>query len=76
LNISTGLEQFVMAGIMTPDAAALAARKAWEDYMGIPYEASLDSPDANPDDIATHVDGSGSGANVRHLSRLPAPATA
>jgi len=56
LNISTGLQNLVDAGIMTAPAARVAARKAWEDYVGVPYVADLDKPDAAPDDVATHVD--------------------
>lgn len=56
LNLSTGLEKLVQSGVLTRDAAAVAARKAWEDYMGIPYSSDLGKPDANPDDVATQVD--------------------
>jgi hypothetical protein len=56
LNLSTGLEKLKTIGALTPDAAAVAARKAWEDYMGVPYSADLGKPDADPDDIATAVD--------------------
>lgn len=56
LNLSTGLEKLVQNGVLTRDAAAVAARKAWEDYMGIPYSADLGKPDADPDDVATAVD--------------------
>lgn len=52
LNLATGLEKFVKNGILTPEAAQVAARRAWEDYMGIPYHADLGKPDSNPDDIA------------------------
>lgn len=56
LNLSTGLEHLVQNRVLTPEAAAVAARKAWEDYMGIPYSSDLGKPDANPDDVATAVD--------------------
>jgi hypothetical protein len=56
LNLSTGLEKLVTIGALSEEAAATAGRKAWEDYMGIPYTAELDSPNANPDDVATVVD--------------------
>ncbi|MFJ8818201.1 hypothetical protein [Amycolatopsis thermoflava] len=56
LNLSTGLEKLVQIKALTPDAAGVAARKAWEDYMGIPYSSDLGKPDANPDDVATAVD--------------------
>jgi len=56
LNLSTGLEKLTAIGALSKEAAATAARKAWEDYVGIPYTAELNSPDANPDDVATAVD--------------------
>jgi hypothetical protein len=56
LNLSTGLEKLVQIGALTTTTASMAARKAWEDYMGIPYRAELDKPDANPDDVAQAVD--------------------
>lgn len=59
MNLSTALKQLVEARVMTPEAAAVAARKGWEDYVGVPYTADLDKPDANPDDVATHVDATG-----------------
>lgn len=42
LNIATGLDTLVKAGLLTPQAGARAAQKAWEDYMGIPYSSDLD----------------------------------
>jgi hypothetical protein len=56
LNISTALSGMVAAKVLTPEAAKVAARKAWEDYMGVPYTASLDTPDADAGDVATAVD--------------------
>ncbi|MCW2768463.1 MAG: hypothetical protein JWO11_4422 [Nocardioides sp.] len=55
LNLSTGLEKLVAIGALSKDAAATAARKAWEDYVGVPYVHELDTPTANPDDLATAV---------------------
>jgi hypothetical protein len=56
LNLSTALENMVMSGVLSPEAAKVAARKAWEGYMGVPYTAELDSAEANPDDVATAID--------------------
>ena len=56
LNLSTGLEKLRGIGALTEEATAVAARKAWEDFVGVPYTASLDSSNANPGDLATHVD--------------------
>lgn len=63
LNLSTGLQNFVEAGVMSREAAKVAAKRAWEQYVGVPYTADLDRPDANPDDVATAVDD----AKVRQL---------
>jgi hypothetical protein len=80
LNLSTGLMQLVESGVLSPPAAKVAARKAWEDYVGVPYEASLDAPDADAGDVATHVDDNTNPAgrtNVRALPGMPgAPAPA
>jgi hypothetical protein len=42
-------------GILTPAAAKVLTKKAWEQYAGVPYTADLDSPIANPDDIAQAI---------------------
>lgn len=55
LNLSTGLEKLVAIGALTREAAAAAARKGWEDYVGVPYSSDLGTPDAPVDDIATEV---------------------
>lgn len=55
LNLATGLEKLVAAQVLSPEAAKQAARKAWEDYVGVPYRAELDTPMAAPDDVATAV---------------------
>lgn len=56
LNLSTGLEKMVQTGALSPEAASIAARKAWEDYVGVPYTADLDSPAADGADIADVVE--------------------
>lgn len=56
LNLSTGLEKLVQIGALSTEAASTAARKAWEDYVGVPYVHELDTPAANPDDVATVVE--------------------
>lgn len=69
LNLSTALENMVMSGVLSPEAGKVAARKAWESYMGIPYTAELDSPEANPDDLATAVDDAQAAEAKRGKSR-------
>lgn len=56
LNLATGLEKMVMSNILTPEAAQMAGRKAWENFMGVPYSADLGKPSSNIDDIATEVE--------------------
>jgi hypothetical protein len=66
LNLSTGLEKLVATGVMSKEAARIAARKAWESYVGVPYNADLDvgldeggdkgDDDAKRDDVATHIE--------------------
>ncbi|SDN73663.1 hypothetical protein [Allokutzneria albata] len=56
LNLSTGLEKLVEIQALSREGARIAARKAWEDYVGVPYSADLDSPEADRDDLATHID--------------------
>jgi hypothetical protein len=45
LNIATGLDILVKAGLITPEAGARAAQKAWEDYVGVPYSSDLGEVD-------------------------------
>ncbi len=72
LNLSTGLEKLVQIGALSKEAAAVAARKGWEDFMGVPWSADLATPDADPGDIATAVDDAGAGAG--QLIALPTAA--
>lgn len=55
LNVATGLEKLQAIGALSPDAVAAVARKAWEDFMGVPFRAELAGPGASPDDVATEV---------------------
>lgn len=75
LNLSQGLADLVNAGVMTREAAQVAAKKGWEDYVGVPYSADLDKPDANVDDIATAVadagPGSGGTNRPRRITTVP-----
>jgi hypothetical protein len=56
VNLANGLQTMVTAGVLSKEAAAIAARKAWEQFVGVPYTADLNKPDANVDDVATAVD--------------------
>lgn len=56
VNLAQAFEKMKAAGVITDEAAKAATKKAWEDLMGVPYRAELDRPDADTDDVATHVD--------------------
>jgi len=56
LNLSTALEKMVAIGVISREAATVAAQKGWEDYVGVPFTPELGTPDAPIDDIATEVD--------------------
>lgn len=59
LNLSTGLEKLVAIGALSREAARVAARKAWESYVGIPYNADLDVAEGDADDrddLATEIE--------------------
>lgn len=70
LNIATGLDTLVQAGLLTPEAGALAAQKAWEDYMGVPYTADLSKSggSALDDLMGLAADENGGGADVIPIS--------
>lgn len=62
-ELSKGLTAMVSAGLMTDQAATFAAKKAWEDYAGVPYLPELDQPDGSRvDDVASQID------NVRTIN--------
>jgi hypothetical protein len=56
LNLSTGLEKLVAIGALSREAAQVAAQKAWEDFVGVPFNAELGKPDAPIDDVASEVE--------------------
>jgi hypothetical protein len=56
LNLATGLEKLVASGVLTKDAAALAAEKAWEQFVGTPLPRGLAVTPGNEDDVAAEID--------------------
>jgi hypothetical protein len=42
VNLSTGLIGLRSQGLLSKAAAEAASKKAWEEYMGIPYSHELD----------------------------------
>lgn len=72
MNLATGLDKLVGKGLLSREAGELAARKAWEDFVGIPYRAELSDPDkADVDDVATYVDEHAGGKPGGRLIALP-----
>lgn len=75
MNLSNGLEKLVEIDALTPEAAAMAARKAWEDFVGVPYRADLDKPGGDRDErdeVADHIDSTGGNQPVGgRLRALP-----
>lgn len=66
LNLSQAFNGLVADGVLSREAAQLAAQKAWSDYCGVPYRAELDPAEPEGpagaeqvDDLATHIDDSG-----------------
>jgi hypothetical protein len=56
VNLAKGLVELRSKGILSAEAAQVAAKKAWEDYVGVPWTADLDGPDVDPDKVADYVD--------------------
>lgn len=72
LNLSTGLEKLVQVGALTKEAAGVAARRAWEDYVGTPYTADLGKPGADPDAVADDIAGEIDAGETRRKRLRPA----
>lgn len=56
LNLSTALKQMVEAKVMTTDAAAVAASKAWEQFVGQPMPDRLEIKPGSADDVAAEIE--------------------
>lgn len=53
VHLGQALTDLVAVGAMSPKAAQIAARKGWENFVGVPYTAELDQPDGSrADDVA------------------------
>lgn len=55
VNLSQSLAELRQIGALSPQACRLAARKAWESYMGVPYSHELDDT-GDTDDIAGYLE--------------------
>jgi hypothetical protein len=58
VQLSNALTGMQAAGILSEEASKVAARKAWEDYVGVPWDPSLDrkAADGDTDDVADYID--------------------
>ena len=56
LNLAQALVPMVQAGLLTQEAARRAAKKGWEDLVGVPYSPELDQADGDVEDLATYID--------------------
>ena len=57
LNLSQALVGLKDGGILSPEAVQIAAEKAWEQFVGMPFRADLAlDPNASIDDVATEID--------------------
>lgn len=63
VNLGTGIDKLIKAGVLTERAGQVLTKKAWEQFAGVPYTADLDRPAANPDDIATAIDDATAGTS-------------
>lgn len=60
LNLSQALDHMVATNVLSTDAAALAAQKAWEQFVGQPFRPDLarkiaDDPTGAADDVAGEI---------------------
>lgn len=72
LNLSQALDHMVANGVLTQPAAALAAQKAWEQFVGQPFNPNLaarPSPGGAVDDIAEEIDKSKTEGQLIRLAR-------
>ncbi len=55
LNLAKSMESMVMTGVISHAGAKMVARKAWEDYMGVPFTPDLDDPEAEKEQLAEYI---------------------
>ncbi len=66
VQLSQSVVTLVAAGLLEPAAAKLATKKAWEQFVGIPYTADLDKPDGSrADDLAGVIDEVAAAGNLK-----------
>lgn len=70
LNLSQALDHMVTTGALSIEASRLAAQKAWEQFVGVPFRPDLAAktakdPAAAADDLAGEIDSSTEGKLIR-----------
>lgn len=66
-RVGLAVKELQAARVMSPAAAKELAKKAWEDYAGVPYRAELDTENADVNEIATAVDDADGGDLMTQL---------
>lgn len=56
VNLATSLTSMVAGGILSNEAAAIAAQKGWEQFVGSPFRADLALDPNAADDIAAEIE--------------------
>jgi hypothetical protein len=57
VQLSQSIISMTATGLLSPAAARLATKKAWEQFVGIPYTPDLDKPDGSAVDGLTEIIG-------------------
>ena len=55
VQLSQSIVSMTATGLLSPAAAKLATKKAWEQFVGIPYTPDLDKPDGSSIDGLTEI---------------------
>lgn len=64
VSLATALTGMRARNLLSEEASKRAAKKAWEDFMGVPYSPELDDPATDSDELADYVDDQGDGDDV------------
>lgn len=71
VQLAQSMVGLTAAGVLSPRAAKLATKKAWEQFVGIPYTDDLDQPDGSKaDDLAQLVDDLADTGNLKLSLKL------
>lgn len=71
VQLAQSMVALVAAGVLSPPAARLATKKAWEQFVGVPYTADLDQPDGSKaEDLAQLIDELADSGNLKISLKL------